>query len=149
MTSARTTIYAGLLSGGGAMLWTLFEYAMGWHNEHIETGAMTGFVAIIFPIIAIVWALKATRRDAGGVLTIRRALATGLLVCAISAAIGVAFFSSYYNIINPEFVAAMSARGQNVDVTAQLVAVAAGSFVVGMLITLVATLVMRRGGPAR
>ena len=149
MASSRTTIYAGLLSGGGAMLWTLFEYAMGWHNEHLETGAMTGFVAIIFPIIALVWALRSAQRTAGGVLPMRLALSTGLAVSAISAAIGLAFFSAYYTLINPEFVELMSARGQAVDVTAQLVAVVAGSFVVGMVITLVAALVIRWRGWAR
>jgi predicted metal-dependent hydrolase len=40
----RITTYAGVFSGVGAALWTMFEYAMGWHNEHLETGAMTGFI---------------------------------------------------------------------------------------------------------
>lgn len=149
MPGSRVTIYAGLLSGGGAMLWTLFEYAMGWHNEHLEIGARTGFVAIIFPILGIVWALREVRREAGGMLKMRPALAAGFMVSAISAAIGLIFFAAYFVLINPEFLAAMRSRGQAVDITSQLAAVVAGSLVGGMLITLVTALVMRKGATAQ
>ena len=146
MPDPRTTLLAGLLSGGGAMAWTLFEFAMGWHNQNLDVGEKTGFVAIIFPVIAIVWALRRSRQAAGGQLTWRSAIATGLGVSTVSAAIGLAFFAAYYTIINPEFVAAMQARGAAVDVPSQLAAVGIGSFVVVMAITAVATLVMRKGG---
>jgi hypothetical protein len=111
MPDARSTLLAGLLSGGGAMAWTLFEFTMGWHNEQLDVGATTGFVAIIFPVIAIVWALRRARRAQGGVITWHSALATGLSVSAINAAIGLAFFAAYYTLINPEFLTAMRARG--------------------------------------
>lgn len=137
------TTYAGLLSGGGAALWTMFEYAMGWHNEHLEIGAMTGFVAIIFPIAAIIWALRATKRSLGGQLTIKQSMMTGLSVSAISAAIGVAFFYAYYTVINPAFIEAMRARGQVVDVMSQLVAVVLGSFIFGLLISVIIGFFMR------
>ncbi len=149
MPDARSTLLAGLLSGGGAMVWTMFEFAMGWHNEKLDVGAKTGFIAIIFPVIAIVWALRKARQAAGGVISWRSALTTGLGVSAISAAIGFAFFAAYYTLINPEFVAAMQARGVTVDVVSQLVAVVLGSFVVGMVITAIATFVMRKGGQNR
>lgn len=137
------TTYAGIIAGGGAALWTLFEYAMGWHNEHLEVGAMTGFIAIIFPVAAIIWALRATKRSLGGQLTMKQALMAGLAVSAISAAIGVVFFYFYYTAINPAFVEAMAARGQPVDVVSQLVAVVAGSFIFGMLISAVVGYFMR------
>lgn len=143
------TTYAGIFSGVGAALWTLFEYAMGWHNEHLETGAMTGFIAIVFPVAAIVWALRATRRSFGDQLSMKQALMTGLAVSAISAAIGVVFFYTYYTAINPAFLVAMAAHGQPVDVVSQLIAVVAGSFVFGVLISAVAGYFMRtRGGEA-
>ena len=146
MPDRRTILLAGLLSGGGAMAWTLFEFAMGWHNQNLDVGEKTGFVAIIFPVIAIVWALRRSRQAAGGQVTWRSAFTSGLGVSAISAAIGLAFFAAYYTIINPGFVAAMQARGATVDVPSQLAAVVIGSFVVGMAITAVATLVLRKGG---
>ena len=146
MPDPRTILLAGLLSGGGAMAWTLFEFAMGWHNQTLDVGEKTGFVAIIFPVIAIVWALRRSRQAAGGQVTWRSAFTSGLGVSAISAAIGLAFFAAYYTIINPGFVTAMQARGAAVDVPSQLAAVVIGSFVVGMAITAVATLVLRKGG---
>lgn len=142
------TTYAGIFAGAGAALWTMFEYAMGWHNEHLETGAMTGFVAIIFPTAAILWALRATKRSHGGVLTLKQALMCGVAVSAISATIGVIFFYIYYSSINPEFLELMKARGQEVDVTGQLVAVVMGSFIFGILLSAVAGLLMRTRGAA-
>jgi uncharacterized membrane protein len=140
------TTYAGIFSGAGAALWTLFEYAMGWHNAHLETGAMTGFVGIIFPVAAILWALRATKRAQGGRLTMPQALKCGVAVSAISAAIGIVFFYFYYSTINPEFLELMRARGQEVDVTGQLVAVVTGSFIFGILLSGIAGLVMRTRG---
>lgn len=137
------TTYAGIFAGAGAALWTMFEFAMGWHNEHLETGAKTGFIALIFPIGAIIWALRATKRSFGGQLTMKQSLMTGMSISAISAAIGVVFFYAYYTAINPAFIEAMSARGHEVDVTSQLVAVVLGSFIFGLLISAVAGYFMR------
>lgn len=137
------TTYAGIFSGAGAAVWTLFEYAMGWHNEHLETGAMTGFIAIVFPIVAIIWALRATKRSFGSQLTLKQAMMTGLAVSAISAAIGLVFFYLYYSAINPAFIEAMAARGQPVDITSQLIAVVMGSFIFGLLISAVVGYFMR------
>jgi hypothetical protein len=144
MPDVRTILLAGLFSGGGAIAWTMFEFAMGWHSEQLDVGAKTGFVAIIFPVIAIVWALRKAQQAAGGAISWRSALATGLAVSAISAAIGFAFFGAYYTLINPEFVAAMRARGTPIDVASQLIAVVLGSVMVGTIITAIATFVMRR-----
>lgn len=144
------TTYAGIFSGVGAALWTLFEYSMGWHNEHLETGAMTGFVAILFPTAAILWALRATKRSYGGELTLKLALMCGVAVSAINAAIGVIFFYIYLSSINPAFLEAMKARGQDIDVTSQLVAVVMGSFIFGIILSAIAGLLMRkRGGVAQ
>lgn len=137
------TTNAGIFSGGGAALWTLFEYAMGWHNEHLETGAMTGFIAIIFPIAAIIWALRATKQSHSGQLTLKQALMCGLAVSTISAAIGLIFFYVYYTWINPEFIRTMAAKGQEVDIVTQLIAVVMGSLILGLLISAVAGFFMR------
>jgi hypothetical protein len=137
------TTCAGLFAGAGAAGWTLFEFAMGWHNEHWETGAMTGFIAIIFPFAAIIRALRATKSSLGGHLTMKQSLMTGLSISAISGAVGAVFFYAYYTAINPGFIAAMRARGHEVDVTAQLVAVVSGSFIFDLLISAVAGYFMR------
>jgi uncharacterized protein YacL len=138
-----TATYAGLFSGVGAALWTLFEFIMGWHNQHLEVGARTGFIAVIFPILAIVWALGATKRSQGGNLSLAQAVKLGLAASAVSAAIGIIFFYIYYSAINPRFIELIKAQGQNIDVPSQLVAVAAGSLIFGLVISLIAGAFMR------
>jgi hypothetical protein len=144
----KITIAAGVLSGFGAMVWTLFEYAMGWHTVHFETGAVTGFVAIIFPIAATIWALNATRASQQGWLTLFQAMKCGFAVSTINALIGVAFFAVYYSLINPGFLVEMRARGHEVDLTSQLLVVALGSMVFGLLVAVVAGFFMRTRGEA-
>jgi Protein of unknown function (DUF4199) len=138
-----TKINAGLFSSLGAALWTLFEFMMGWHNENLEVGARTGFIALIFPILAIVWALLTTKRSQAGQLTFLQAIKLGLVVSTVSAAIGALFFYAYYTAINPAFIDLMKAKGHDVSITAQLVAVVVGSLVVGLLISAVAGAFMR------
>lgn len=75
-----------------------------------------------------------------------QALKCGVAVSAISAAIGIVFFYFYYSTINPEFLELMRARGQEVDITGQLVAVVTGSFIFGILLSGIAGLVMRTRG---
>lgn len=137
------TTWAGAFSGAGSAAWTLFEYAMGWHNDRLETGAMTGFIAVIFPVAAIIWALRSTKISSGGKLTLKQAVTTGFSVSAISAAIGLIFFYVYYTAINPAFIEVMAASGQPVNITSQLIAVVVGSFIVGLFISAVAGYFMR------
>jgi hypothetical protein len=137
------TIYAGLFSGLGAALWTLFEFMMGWHTEHFEIGARTGFIAIAFPVLAIVWALHATKASQAGELTFAQAIKTGLAVSAFSAMIGTMFFYFYYTTINPGFLDLMKSKGHEISITAQLVAVVVGSLIIGLLISAIAGAFMR------
>lgn len=139
----RTTTHAGIFSGVGAAFWTMFEFFMGWHNEHLETGALTGFVALLFPTAATVWAINKTKKENADQLTFARAILCGISVSAISAAIGVVFFYNYYSAINPSFLDQMRARRQDLDIATQLVTVVIGSFLYGILISAVVGYVLR------
>jgi hypothetical protein len=141
-----TATFGGLFSGIGAAIWTLFEYMMGWHTEHWEIGARTGFIAIVFPIAAIIWALSDLKRSQEGRLSFKDAILCGLHASAVSALIGVVFFQIYYTVINPDFMAAMAARGHVMDVGSQLVAVAAGSIILGLVVSAIAGFFMRTQG---
>lgn len=143
MRDSRIIISAGLFWGLGAAAWTLLEFALGWHNQHLEVGAKTGFIALIFPIAAILWALSATKRAQKGQLTVKQAMVRGLAVSAVSALIGVIFFSIYYHWINPAFLVEMRARGQPVDVPTQLISVVIGSLVVGFLLSVAGAALLR------
>lgn len=143
MRSDPIIIAAGLFSGLGAALWTMLEYALGWHNQYLEVGAKTGYIALVFPVAAIIWALTAIRRAQGGQLTLKQAVICGLGMSAISAFVGMIFFYIYYTWINPAFIVAMRARGHEVDVLAQLLAVAIGSLLVGLFLSVVAGIFLR------
>ena len=76
-------------------------------------------------------------------MTLKQALMCGLAVSAVNAAIGIVFFYVYYTHINPSFIDAMQARGKTVNVAAQLVSVAVGSILFGLIVSGVAGLFMR------
>lgn len=143
MTLYSTTVRAGLVAGIGTASWTMFEYLMGWHGERMDIGAITGFVGLIFPVGAILWALRTTKRESGGRLSIRQALICGLSVSLILAAVGIAFYLLYYGVINPGFIARLRASGVETSTASQLITVAGGSLVMGMLIALLGGLAMR------
>lgn len=139
----RTTTFAGLFAGIGAALWTLFEFAMGWHGPKMEIGAMTGFVGVLFPLAAIIWALRTTKSELGGRLSLGQALLCGLSVSLILAAFGILFYYLYYTVINPDFIPAMQASGAKIDMASQLISVVAGSIVFSMIVALIGGLIMR------
>lgn len=145
----RTIIRAGLFAGLGTALWTLFEYAMGWHGPRMEIGAVTGFVGVLFPLVAIVWALRATKAERGGHLTMRQALLVGLSVSLILSAIGIVFYQVYYTVINPGFLARLSASGTPTDTVSQLATVVVGSVTFSLVVAAIAGLVLRTRASGR
>lgn len=139
----RITTTAGLFAGLGTALWTLFEFAMGWHGPKMEVGAVTGFIGTLFPLVAIVWALRKTKAERGGRLTLNEALMVGLSVSLILAGIGLAFYQVYYTWINPEFLRRLNAGGASTSAVSQLITVVAGSVAFGVIVSLVGGLVLR------
>lgn len=146
MAINRTTTFAGIFGAAGAALWTLFEFAMGWHGPRLEIGAMTGFIGVLFPLAALIWALRRNKVELGGRLSLAQAMLCGLSVSLINAAIGIIFFYFYFTVINPGFMIAMASRGQPVELSSQLASVAIGSLAFGLVVSLSAGLIMRRGG---
>ncbi len=143
MSFNRTTLVAGLFAGVGTALWTLFEFTMGWHTTHIEVGEKTGFVGILFPLVAIVWALRDTKARLNNQLSLKQSLTVGLSVALILAGIGVVFYQIYYTAINPGFLARLQTGGTPIDTVTQLVTVVVGSLGLSLAVALVGGLVMR------
>jgi len=141
----RTTLLAGAFAGIGTALWTLFEFTMGWHTTHIEVGAKTGFVGVFFPLLAILWALRATKARTNGQLTLKQALLVGLSVALVLAGIGVVFYQIYYSVINPDFLTRLRAAGTPTDTESQLITVVVGSIGFSLLVALLGGLAMRSG----
>ena len=133
----------GLLAAGGAAAWTLIEYALGFHTTRLDVGRYTGFVGLVFPIVAIVLALRAARRARGG-LSFAQGLVEGLAVTAVFAVLGTVFLWLYYKGVNPGFFADMARRGEPVTLAGQLAVAAVSSLVMGLLISAVAAALLRR-----
>ena len=143
MTFTRTTVSAGVFAGVGTALWTLFEFAMGWHGPRIDIGAWTGFVGIVFPLIAIIWALRETKAERGGRLSLSQAMRVGLAVSLVLSGIGIVFYQVYYTAINPGFLARVQAGGTPTDTVTQLLTVVVGSIGLSLIAALIGGLVMR------
>jgi hypothetical protein len=141
-TVSRALRYGALAAAGGAV-WTLTEYALGWHTTHAAVGRWTGFVSLVFPVAAIVWALRAARREAGGALSFRRGLGEAAGVGAVLASLGGAFFYAYHAWLHPAFGPAARAGTP----ATQAAAAAVSSLGVGLLVGVVAAAAMRARAP--
>ncbi len=136
----RAMIWGAAAAAGGA-LWALIEYALGFHTDKPEVGRYTGFIAIIFPIVAIVEALRPDRAEKGG-LSFGQGLAQGSAVTLVLAVLGVLFFLIYFSSINPDFL--KKAGPQPVSMGEQLSLLFISSLIGGIVISLVAAFLLRR-----
>ena len=139
----RRALGFGLLAAGGAAAWTLIEYALGFHTTRLDVGRYTGFFGLVFPVVAIVLALRAARRARGG-LSFMQGVGEGLAVTGVFAVLGVVFLWLYYAVVNPGFFADTAQRGEPVTLASQLVVVVVSSLVMGLVISLVAAALLRR-----
>ena len=57
----RALVY-GFAGAAAVFLWTLAEFALGFHTSRAEVGRYSGFLALLFPLVAIVLAVRAARR---------------------------------------------------------------------------------------
>lgn len=135
---SRALGYGALAAAGGA-LWTLLEYALGWHTTRADVGRWTGFVGLVFPIVAIVLALRAARRDAGGSLPFRRGLAVAATVSVVLGALGAAFFYAYHAWLDP---ASGNGAGGG-SAAAHALSAGAAALAVGLVVGAVAAVAMR------
>jgi hypothetical protein len=139
----RRALVFGLLAAGGVAAWTLVEFALGFHTTRLEVGRYTGFVGLLFPVLAVVLALRSARR-ARGSLGFGQGLLEGLAVTAMFAVLGGVFLWLYYAVVNPGFFADMAARGEPVSLAGQLVVAVTSSLVLGLVVSLVAAALLRR-----
>lgn len=149
---ARAFLYAGAAAGLAA-LWTLLEFALGWHGERPEIGRVSGFVGLLFPLVLIPLGVRAEKRSEPASFGWSRGLRFGLITATVFAVAGAAFFFAYHAWINPGFgrlMAEQAPAGQAVAVraafapAAQAATAAVSGFVVVLLIGAIATAFLRR-----
>lgn len=134
----RRALLYGSLSAAAVAVWTLVELALGFHGPRAEIGRWTGFISVVFPIAAVVLALRASRRDRGG-LSWSVGMQEGIAVSVISSVLGAMFFWLYFTVINPGFRAGTVAPSPAADAVTVLVSGVA----LGLIVSAIASLLMR------
>lgn len=159
----RTELKYGLIAGVGVSIYILFEYLLGFHTTSPEIGEYSGYFSAIIPIIVILFAIREKRdRSFNGVITFGQSFITGIIVTTISAFIITVFFVIYNDHINPQMMTNLSnwkaeqMRLENIpeDEIASSIEewnamynplfIFAGSFFMGLMITLIFSLVVRK-----
>jgi len=129
----------GLLAAAGSAAWMLLEFVLGFHTTRAEVGRWTGFAGMVFPIVAIVLLLRATRLAHAG-----PGFSSGLKLGAVTgltyAVMLGATVWAYFTWVNPGF----QVEGESVDTASQVTAAAVGGLVVCLIAALIAVAVMRR-----
>jgi len=107
----KSEIKFGLIVGLGTCTWILGEYFLGFHNEHYEVGQYTGYLSAIIPIYFIYKGIKQKRdKELGGQLFFGKAFLTGFLISLIAAIIITIFMLIYNKYINPDWMTMATKR---------------------------------------
>lgn len=139
----QRAITYGLLAAAGSAAWMLLEFVAGFHTTRPEIGRWTGFGGMLFPIVAIVLVLRATRLAHGG-LGFLPGLKAGAVTGLTYAVMGGATVWAYFTWVNPGF----QVDGRAVDTASQVMLAAVGGLVVCLIVTLIAVAIMRRAPAA-
>lgn len=141
----RALVY-GVAAALGVFLWTMLEFALGFHTSRAEVGRYTGFVALIFPVAAVAAAILSARRDKSGVISFGEGFSQGLGVAAIFSLLGAVSVWLYFTAINPGFLDTPAAG--DATLAGQMVLTLVSGLVVGALVSLLTAAFVRRSAPA-
>ncbi|MBI2428333.1 MAG: DUF4199 domain-containing protein [Ignavibacteriales bacterium] len=105
MQKSNPEILYGALCALAMSVWTLIEFALGFHTTSPEIGQYSGFVSIIFPIVFIYVALHDHQTNAGTPLPYLDGINIGFRIAFFSALLFTIFLFTYSTYINPDWVA--------------------------------------------
>ena len=95
----------GLMITAGLIVWTMIEYLLGFHNERIGIGMITGWFSTMVPAVFLYYGIKEKRdKQLNGSLTILEGILTGLSISLVMAVTLTAFLLIYNSFINPEWI---------------------------------------------
>jgi hypothetical protein len=162
-------ILYGIISGALVCAFTMIEYLMGYHNAKITDGRFLNLLGNLIPVTVIAIAILYKKKNDGGFLELKDGMKTGIIISFFTGVITTAFMMIYNNYINPEYlqisfdyqIKLLTEKGYSPDdiakfkegfdasqkLVAQLVAGLLWTPLLGMLPSLVITLILRKNRP--
>lgn len=150
----------GLIFTAAALLWMVFEKAMGWHGEKIEQHpVMTNLFAIV-AIAVFVFALREKRKKLGGVMSWKEGFISGLLISVVVAVLSPLSQWLTHAVISPEYFSNAIAyavesgkstqeeAGNFFNLRSYILQSAVGGLVMGALTSAIVALFVRRKAAA-
>ncbi|HYE59988.1 MAG TPA: DUF4199 family protein [Candidatus Kapabacteria bacterium] len=164
---AKHELMYGVYIGLGVSVWVLLEFFLGFHTTRMELGQYSGFFSILIPIFFLMRALKEKRVEKGGDLSLKEGIKTGVIVSFAAASVLTLFFWAYNTRINPSWMehglafetkrlelSGVSPEEVQKRITAmkevytlpnQLLGVFVGTILQSIFLTLILTIIIRRG----
>jgi hypothetical protein len=160
----RTEVKFGIILGLGICVYTVIAHLLGFYTNNIQAGKTGDIMITLLPIMVLYFAIR-EKRNRNRSLTLWQGIKTGLLVALISFPISTAFLWVYHHYINPNWLtyilafeqesmtrAGVSAgeissrldrmRSGNSDF-AQIVGGLIGTTVLGLILSLIFSLILR------
>ena len=160
----------GILSGALVCAFVMVEFFLGFHSTKIGQGKYMSYFGVLIPITIIVIAILYKKKDGGGFLEFKEGMKTGIIISLITGIITTFFMMLYNSYINPEFfdtalayqtklfkeagktpeeiASILEQYKTNQKLSAQLVSGLIGTPLMGMLPTLLVTMILRKSRPA-
>jgi len=104
MKQSSPEMFYGVLCALAMSLWTLLEYALGFHTTSPEIGQYSGFVTILFPIIFIYVAMDEYQSTTHMPLRFLDGINIGFRIALYSAILFTIFLLIYSTYINPHWI---------------------------------------------
>ncbi|MEI6091702.1 MAG: DUF4199 domain-containing protein [bacterium] len=104
----RNDLKFGLIGGGISIAWTLLMWALGLHQGDLTLGINLSYIALVFPIIIVVLAIRETRnKELGGFISYGKGFGVGTIAGIVSTVVSTLFSYIYMTILNPAYQIAM------------------------------------------
>ncbi len=101
----KTELKYGIIAGLSSIVWLYIEFAIGFHEKHIEFQPIASSISIIIPIVFIALGIAEKRRKKyAGLISYWRAVVCGLLIVLISSIIYAIGLTHYCYDIYPDFL---------------------------------------------
>ncbi len=165
----RDVLY-GIISGALVCGFVLVEYFLGFHTTKIGQGKYLSYFGVVIPITIIVIAILYKKKNGDGYLDPKDGMKTGIIISLITGIITTFFMMLYNSYINPEFfniamdyqtklfkeagktpeeiTAILEQYKANQKLSAQLVSGLIGTPLMGMLPSLIITMILRKARPS-